>query len=36
LIDADSSGYLVAPGDIRLIAVNGSGLSMLNNGVEML
>ena len=36
LIDADSSGYLIAPGDTRLIAVNGSGSSMLNNGVEML
>jgi phosphatidylserine/phosphatidylglycerophosphate/cardiolipin synthase-like enzyme len=36
LIDAESIGYLIAPGATRVIAVNGSGTSMLNNGVEML
>ena len=36
LVDAESIGYLIAPGALRMIAVNGSGSSMLNNGVEML
>ena len=36
LIDAESTGYLIAPGSTRVVAVNGSGSSMLNNGVEML
>ena len=36
LVDANSSGYLITPGATRMIAVNGSGSSMLNNGVEML
>ena len=36
LVDATSAGYLIAPGTTRIIAVNGNGASMLNNGVEML
>ena len=36
LVDATSTGYMIAPGSTRIIAVNGSGSSMLNNGVEAL
>ena len=36
LVDATSAGYIIAPGTTRIIAVNGNGASMLNNGVEML
>ena len=36
LVDASTAGYTIAPGATRVVAVNGDGTSMLNNGVEML